>query len=145
MLPRTAHTNPEPFTLHQCNSGGPLFVFGVGKSAGNSIVLSPLDNFTTQGVDKLSVSVGKGGCKPERCNLFSTSAILLARPGLVRTTRAFGAIMRQWHGTTRLRGSGVSQLSYWNDNQAGCRLAASNYYLKLLWLIVMEFSQSPRP
>eukprot|EP00729_Bicosta_minor_P002986 gene2986-8622_t len=42
-----------------------------------------------------------------------------AGPGLVRTTRAFGALLRQRHATKRMRGPGVGQLSYWNDNQAG--------------------------
>ena len=116
--PRTAHTNPQPFTLKQCGSGGPMFVFGVGTGAGHAFALSPLDNFTTASVEHFSVTAGQGGCK-NRCALFPSSAVLLARPGLVRATRAFGAVLRQWHGTFRLRGPGVKQLSYWNDNQAG--------------------------
>lgn len=118
VLPRTAHTNPSPFTMQQCKSGGPLFVFGIDELAGTGFVLSALDNFTTQTADGIRVSVGQGGCG-KRCTLFSSSAVLLARPGLTRSTRAFGAFIRQWHNTTRKRGPGVTQLSYWNDNQAG--------------------------
>merc|ERR1711871_1345135 len=55
----------------------------------------------------------------DRCTLFNTSAVLLARPGIMRATRAFGALLRRAHSTKRLRAAGVSQLSYWNDNQAG--------------------------
>ena len=126
VLPRTAHTKPEPFTLHQCSSGGPLFLFGVNTvplggstdGSGHAFALSPLDNFTLQGVSQLSVTMGKGGCG-ERCSLFPTSSVLMARPGLTRLTRAFGSTLRQWHNTTRMRGAGVNALSYWNDNQAG--------------------------
>ena len=120
VLPRTAHTHPAPFSLRQCSSGGPLFAFGVAEEAGNAFALSPLDNFTTTGVDGFGMAPrGGGSCGGRQCALVPSHAVLMARPGLVRTTRAFGAVLRQWHGTKRLRGPGVTQLSYWNDNQAG--------------------------
>jgi hypothetical protein len=50
--------------------------------------------------------------------MFRTEALLMARPALQRTIRAFGSFLRQYHGTTRNRGSGVTELSAWNDNQA---------------------------
>ena len=38
---------------------------------------------------------------------------------VTRVTRAFGALLRRAHNTTRARGAGVNALSYSNDNQAG--------------------------
>ena len=72
----------------------------------------------------LRVDAGAYGCgasKSRGCVAFNTSALLLARPGLMRATRALGALLRQVHGTVRRRSAGVTQLSYWNDNQAGYR------------------------
>eukprot|EP01052_Picozoa_sp_SAG31_P042793 SAG31_NODE_6910_length_1853_cov_6.956455_3_plen_130_part_00 len=45
------------------------------------------------------------------------AAVLLARPGVTRVTRAFGSVLRQARNTTRNRGAGVTQLAQWNDNQ----------------------------
>ena len=50
--------------------------------------------------------------------MFRTEAILLARPVLQRTIRAFGSFLRQYHNTHRKRASAVTELSAWNDNQA---------------------------
>ena len=141
VLPRHANTNPHPMDLRQCGSGGPLFLFDIGTAAaapagsGPSMVLSPISHFTTQQVvncprsktvppfDRcaLGVSADQGACgaRGTRCWLFNTSSVVLARAGLTRATRAFGALLRRSHGTTRMRGPGVTQLSYWNDNQAG--------------------------
>ena len=47
------------------------------------------------------------------------SAVLLSRPGLARTTRAYGAFVRKFYATTRLRDQHVKTLSYWSDNAAG--------------------------
>jgi len=62
------------------------------------------------------VSGAYGQC--HKCALYESSSLLLARPSLQRSIRAFGAMVRQAHNTTRLRGPGVNQLSQWNDNQA---------------------------
>ena len=148
LQPRMAHTHPGPYDLRQCGSGGPLFVFGVGAESGHAFALSPINNFTTQSVYNgppaaaaaaqaqaqtpppaapkplppvddfaLGVRAGTGSCG-SRCMLFRSSVALLARPGLTRAIRAFGSVLRQHHNTTRSRGPGVTQLSYWNDNQA---------------------------
>lgn len=94
------------------------------------MALSPLDHFATSRVVNCPTH-GKNKPDPRVCTLGvdasstrlapggSTSALLIARPGLVRLTRAFGSLARQFHNTARNRGPGVGLLSYWNDNQAG--------------------------
>ena len=77
------------------------------------MVLSPLNNFTSQAVARrgralgnASIGVlagGTGGCG-DRCKLFRTSVAVLGRPGLTRATRAFGSVLRQWHRTRRRAG-----------------------------------------
>ena len=68
----------------------------------------------------LGVDAGAGHCGGKsKCKLFETRSGMLARPGITRTTRAFGSLLRQAQNTTRRRGPAVTQLSYWNDNQAG--------------------------
>lgn len=47
------------------------------------------------------------------------STLVVSRPGLQRTTRAFGSIVRRAHKTTRNRDNNVKTLSYWSDNAAG--------------------------
>ena len=67
----------------------------------------------------MGVDAAAGHCGgSHKCQLFTTTAGLLARPGITRTTRAFGSLLRQARNTTRRRGTSVTQLSYWNDNQA---------------------------
>lgn len=129
-------TGHPPIDLRQCGqTGSPMFFFDLNVTTGASpaMVLSPLSHFTCQqvvncppvnhkvfpfeechlGVSPITQS--KGG----KCERFNTTIALLARPGLTRATRAFGSIIRQVHNTTRKRGPGVTQLSYWSDNQAG--------------------------
>eukprot|EP00037_Helgoeca_nana_P024134 m.255082 g.255082 ORF g.255082 m.255082 type:complete len:849 (+) comp26544_c0_seq1:10-2556(+) len=122
-------------SLSGCNSGGPLLLFdaptqSLPQPAPASAALSPLSHFATSRI--VNCRPGPKGTQPNvsECTLgvlataqpapgASTAAVLVARPGLVRVSRAFGAIVRRYHNTTRLRASGVEQLSYWNDNQAG--------------------------
>lgn len=125
-------------SLLGCKSNGPLFLFEapsyeIPPPPSAAMVLSALSHFTSNQVVNcpstrghtndsslcaLGVSGAVGQCK--RCARYSTSALMLARPSLQRSIRAFGSAVRQAHNTTRLRGSGVNQLSAWNDNQAAC-------------------------
>lgn len=47
------------------------------------------------------------------------STALVGRPGLARVTRAMGSVLRNVHGSRRLRDAHVQALSYWTDNAAG--------------------------
>ena len=122
--------------LGGCLSGGPLFLFDPPAPApakpAATMLLSPLTDFTCNAVvncppHKKGQPVDKRQCalavdasgKSGHCLGWETAAVVLARPGLTRATRAFGAILRRAHNTTRARGPAVNQLSYWNDNQAG--------------------------
>jgi hypothetical protein len=129
VLPREARTNPQPMDLRQCDGGGgPLFLFDSAPStpgSAPSLALSALSHFTSQSVVNcprqkgpaawescalgVSAAVGCGG--KGHCERFNTSALLLARPGLTRATRAYGSLLRQRHGTKRARGRAVTQLS----------------------------------
>ena len=126
--------------LPGCSSGGPLFLFDPPPPAPAAPVatmaLSPLTHFSSNSVVNCPPH-GKGavpdtalcglgvdasarcGTKGNHCVLFETAALVMARPGLTRATRAFGSILRRKHNTKRNRGPGVNELSYWNDNQAG--------------------------
>ncbi len=128
--PRIAHTNPKPADLRQCGGSGPLFFFGEpapGSTTSAAMALSPLSHFTSnmiKGADHdftgLGVDAAGGHCGgSSKCQMFATRSVLLARPGITRTTRAFGSLLRQAQNTTRHRGPAVTELSYWNDNQAG--------------------------
>lgn len=119
-------------------SDGPLFAYEQGTAetgSGTTLVLSPLDHFTTNQV-QFNTSGGAvdamwmgttAGPYPQQNQTFnpppppgtSTSSILLGRRSLKRATMAWGAIMRRYWNTTRLRGAGTTQLSYWDDNRAG--------------------------
>ena len=116
--------------------GGPLPPANASASvSAPAFVLSALSHFTSNLVRNcafssddrdwaechLGVSARAGGCGAQgaRCQLFNTTSVMLARPGVTRVTRAFGALLRRAHNTTRARGAGVNALSYWNDNQAG--------------------------
>ena len=96
---------------------GPLFVFEPLSSGSTTtaaaLALSPLLNFTlaTAELDVLGVTAKRAAQ--------GSTALLLARPGFVRASRALGSVLRQAHRTRRLRGIGTEGLSYWNDNQAG--------------------------
>ena len=125
-------------SLSGCKSNGPLFLFeapsyDIPPPPSAAMVLSALSHFTSnQAVNcppakkgehnvsldscTLGVSGAVGQCK--KCRQYSTSALMLARPSLQRSIRAFGSVVRQKHATKRLRGVGVNQLSAWNDNQA---------------------------
>ena len=121
VMPRN-HTGDHNADIRMCDSGGPLFTFQA-EDAGDSLALSPISHFSSQGVincppvDKelpkgskappescsLGVSAAiNTGCKA-KCLLFETQSALLARPGITRTTRAFGATFRRFHSTTRSR------------------------------------------
>ena len=124
-------------------SGGPLLFFDSANASGSggggfsvpAFALSAFSHFTSNLVQNcpttkasrwedchLGVNAGAGGCGAQgavRCQLFDTAAVLLARPGVTRLTRAFGALLRRAKATARARGAGVTQLSYWADNQAG--------------------------
>ena len=118
----------------ECGSDGPAFVFRrptqqLPTPPAATMALTPLNYFSSNLVlggskgasSGLRVAADQGACQQHggRCQLYTTRALLLAREGLVRATRAMGSVLRQaWH-TTRARGPGVTQLSYWNDNQAG--------------------------
>jgi hypothetical protein len=121
VMPRN-HTGDHNADIRMCDSGGPLFTFQT-EDAGDALALSPVSHFSSQGiincppVDKelpkgskapaescsLGVSAAiNSGCR-EKCLMFQTQSILLARPGITRTTRAFGASFRRFHSTTRAR------------------------------------------
>ncbi len=123
-----------------CSSGGPLFLFDPPPPAPAlpvpAMVLSPLSHFSSNQVVNCPPHNPKSGpadislcalgvdasaeCgSSAHCQFFETEALVMARPGLTRATRAFSSILRQNHNTTRNRGPAVKQLSYWNDNQAG--------------------------
>jgi hypothetical protein len=123
-----------------CSSGGPLFLFDPPPPAPAlpvpAMVLSPLSHFSSNQVVNcpphnpklgppdislcaLGVDASAECGRSAHCQFFETEALVMARPGLTRTTRAFSSILRQNHNTTRNRGPAVEQLSYWNDNQAG--------------------------
>jgi len=137
--------------LAQCGSGGPLFLFEppaqspahANEPPVGTMLLSPLSHFGTNRVvncphsktpDPSTCTLGvdaAAGPAGLDSGLFQTAAVMFGRPGLVRATRAFGSIARQYHATHRSRGPGVSQLSYWNDNQAGqfARVSPSTRFL----------------
>lgn len=109
-------------------SDGVLFVFSRSASSlpRASLVLSPLDNFSTQttacGAGTPAVGSGFGLLTPEKSNAPAgarASGLLVGRPGLKRATIAAGALLRQRFATTRRRGAGTRALSYWSDNAAG--------------------------
>jgi hypothetical protein len=123
-----------------CASGGPLYLFDPPPPAPaepvSAMVLSPLSHFSSnmvvncpphnpkQGPPDISLCAlgvdASAGCgRSPHCQLFETEALVMARPGLTRATRAFSSMLRQNHNTTRNRGTAVNELSYWNDNQAG--------------------------
>ena len=112
-------------SLADCSSDGPLFVFEAATQAlpfepRPTMALTPLSHFTTSFVDAaLLVDASAGDCEKAggSCSLFRNSALLLARPGFARATRAAGSVLRQAWNATRRRGPGVTQLSEWNDNQ----------------------------
>ena len=113
----------------QPHSDGPLFVFSRGASRPRAaLVISPLDHFSSQ-----NAACGAGGA-PSAGSAFGIatsfagaaappdarlSALLVARPGLKRSTVAAGALLRQRFQTVRRRGAGSRALSYWSDNAAG--------------------------
>ena len=90
------------------------------------VVLSAASHFTSY---HPSVAAGKDGGGvlsmsgiPKMAPAGSPfSTLLVARPHLTRAYQAWGSFQRQLHNTARTRGSGVSQLSYWDDNQASGR------------------------
>lgn len=123
-----------------CSSGGPLFLFDPPPLAPAlpvpAMVLSPLSHFSSNQVVNcpphnpklgppdislcaLGVDASAECGRSTHCQFFETEALVMARPGLTRATRAFGSILRLNHNTTRNRGPAVKELSYWNDNQAG--------------------------
>jgi hypothetical protein len=140
--------------LSGCSSGGPLFLFDApppppspaAPAPAPTMLLSPLSDFTCNSVANCpphkkgtpvdpqlcALSVDASG-KSGHCLGWHTSAVLLARPGLTRATRAFGALVRRVHNTTRSRGPGVNQLSYWNDNQAGSVTAITSRNQAVVW------------
>ena len=112
-------------------SDGLLFVFSRTASPlpRASLVLSPLDNFSTQttacgagaapagaGFGLLTTFEGAGIPAGARA-----TGLLVGRPGFKRATIAAGALLRQRFATTRHRGAGTRALSYWSDNAAGCK------------------------
>ena len=114
-------------SLQDCSSDGPLFIFEAATQTlpyvpRPAMALTPLTNFTSSFVDgSLFVDASANSCERAggNCALFPNKALLLARPGVGRATRAVGALLRRFYNTTRLRGPGVTQLSMWNDNQGG--------------------------
>jgi hypothetical protein len=123
------------------DAGGPLFVFEAASQAlpyapRPALGLTPLSHFTRAGVSVCpkptsplaSCALGvdaaaAAGCAAPvgraRCAAAANSALLLARPGLVRATRAVGALLRTAWNATRARSLAVGALSAWFDNQAG--------------------------
>jgi hypothetical protein len=106
-------------------SNGLIFIFSRTASPlpRAALVLSPMDNFSTQ-------TTGCGvGVPPEGAGfgLLTTfaragipagaraSGLLVGRPGFKRATVAAGALLRQRFATTRRRGAGTRALSYWTD------------------------------
>jgi hypothetical protein len=130
-------------TLGDCgqDAGGPLFVFEAATQAlpyvpRPTLGLTPLSHFTRAGVavcekptSPLATcamgvdAAAQAGCASPvgraRCAAAPNTALLLARPGLLRATRAVGALLRTAWNTTRARSLAVGALSAWFDNQAG--------------------------
>ena len=110
-------------------SDGLLFVFSRTATAlpRASLVLSPMDSFTTQttacGAGAPPAGSGFGLLTTfDRAGIPAgarASGLLVGRPGLKRATVAAGALLRQRFATTRQRGAGTRSLSYWSDNAAG--------------------------
>ena len=122
-------------------SDGLIFIFSrlADSHPRPSLVLSPLDNFSTQ-TSACGTGTGTGGSATTAATASDTGAgfgllttfnntnipagarasgLLLARPGLKRASIAVGALLRQRFATTRRRGVGTRALSYWSDNAAG--------------------------
>jgi hypothetical protein len=115
-MPRN-HTGDHNADTRDCSSGGPLFFFQAGDVGGEALALSAITHFSSQAVVNCP-RIGKGqkppapscslgvsaavniGCK-DKCLRFATSSMLLARPGITRTARAFGAALRRFHNTSR--------------------------------------------
>jgi hypothetical protein len=113
-------------------SDGLIFIFSrpvINTQPRPSLVLSPLDGFSTQ-----TTACGTGGSVTgagagfgllttfDKANIPAgarATGLLVARPGLKRSTIAVGALLRQRFATTRRRGLGTRALSYWSDNAAG--------------------------
>lgn len=125
--------------LSDCGSGGPLFIHDRDGDTQSlpflpraTFALTPLSHFTSNAVGSVCptknsppsadcavrVDAAAYGCGT-RCAWFNTSALLLARPGLMRGMRATGSILRKAMNATRTRGAGVNKLSAWFDNQSG--------------------------
>ena len=113
-------------------SDGPLIVF----DAAGSLVLSALDHFSVNAPqyasgNAFSLWMSSNSTLYPKQNKTLVAAVLpppagtvlksvlLARGKLKRATLALGGLLRQFHNTTRSRGSATTQLSYWDDNAAG--------------------------
>jgi hypothetical protein len=121
--------NEEDIRCGGQGDGGPVFILDspghtepVAPSA--AMVISPLSHFSSNKV----VNCARGKTLPpaSQCTLgvspatnnirtlmWETKGLMLARPALTRSIRAFGSVARQVHNTTRNRGPGVTKLSYW--------------------------------
>ena len=115
--------------------GGPVFLWSNDSSPSPALGLSALNHFTANSLfvigNENKNSSNPSGQTPcnrgdQTCLLCGAafnatsvpsntdlSILLVGRPGLTRTTRALGAILRRVHNTTRLRGLNVEALSYW--------------------------------
>lgn len=110
--------------LSKCStSDGPMVLVSNSSLDLSSVVLSAASHFTAY---HPSVAPNKDGSVLSMSPLPKNApagtvftSVLLARPHLTRAYQAWGSFQRQLHTTVRARGSGVSQLSYWDDNEAG--------------------------
>jgi hypothetical protein len=121
-------------------SDGPLIVFDdvAANRTGATLVLSALDHFSANAPQwsssvngRFSMWMSSDAALYPMQNATLASAVLpppagttlrsvvLARSKLKRATLAWGSFQRQYHNTTRSRGLGTGQLSYWDDNAAG--------------------------
>jgi hypothetical protein len=121
--------NGEDIRCGGQSDGGPVFILdspGVTEPVAPSaaMVISPLSHFSTNKV--VNCPPGKTPPPASECTLgvssatrnvrtlmWETKGLMLARPALTRSIRAFGSVARQVHNTTRNRGPGVTKLSYW--------------------------------
>jgi hypothetical protein len=99
---------------------GPLVVFDAAASRGTAIAFSATADFTVHAaacsVDSAGAAGFGGAARNAAAMPLGTPLVsmLLGRPGVKRAAVAWGALMRQAHRTTRLRGAGTRALSYWS-------------------------------
>lgn len=111
--------------LSKCGtSDGPMLLVSNSSADLSAVVLSAASHFTsfhpTVAANKLGGGTLAMSAVPTNAPAGSVfTSVLVARPHVTRAYQAWGSFQRQLHNTVRARGSGVGQLSYWDDNEAG--------------------------